>query len=549
MELFNLLEVTLPYFEKLHEIDLDFIGKFIGILVGATGVGVGIILFSLILKLVVLPLDVFQRISMRKQNQKMKENQEEMEKLQKQYANDKDMYNQKVMEMYKKNGMSMFSSCLPMIVSMVIFFVAIGSFNSFSSYSNLENYNTLVKSYNKTLEVNIAELNEDNLTYYIETESVQDENGVTTYKPTGTVKYTVKTADYSKQGDEKKYFYYTYLYAADMNAGEIVSVDNAGVISYKVDEEKVTFAKISELIKKAKNKSYFIDADQVLSDKELEKEIYSYAEYTSRQSEIDQINEELKAETLTAEAKAELEARKVKIEKERSNAAVREYFVEGAQRAVKVTYDKKVKNNTDFFWIKNIWVTDAVYKHPVLGYKEFSSSIVERRSCSCNSESKVKGIPAYTKDGYATITEELAAEKKDMNGYFVLIALSIGTILLQQFVSMRSQKEQQKYSTVDGQGAGQQKIMMVVMTGMFAVFSFMYSSAFSIYLIISNVFSLLSTLIINKLVDKSLEKKAEKAELEKYNRRFAGRAAATKTNGKVKKVKAYDADKANKKKK
>ena len=143
MELFNLLEVTLPYFEKLHEIDLDFIGKFIGILVGATGVGVGIILFSLILKLVVLPLDVFQRISMRKQNQKMKENQEEMEKLQKQYANDKDMYNQKVMEMYKKNGMSMFSSCLPMIFSMVIFFVAIGSFN-------VENIGTLSPSASKT---------------------------------------------------------------------------------------------------------------------------------------------------------------------------------------------------------------------------------------------------------------------------------------------------------------------------------------------------------------------------------------------------------------
>ena len=524
MELFNLLEVTLPYFEKLHEIDLDFIGKFIGILVGATGVGVGIILFSLILKLVVLPLDVFQRISMRKQNQKMKENQEEMEKLQKQYANDKDMYNQKVMEMYKKNGMSMFSSCLPMIVSMVIFFVAIGSFNSFSSYSNLENYNTLVK-------VHIAELNEDNLTYYIETESVQDENGVTTYKPTGTVKYTVKTADYSKQGDEKKYFYYTYLYAADMNAGEIVSVDNAGVISYKVDEEKVTFEKISELIKKAKNKSYFIDADQVLSDKELEKEIYSYAEYTSRQSEIDQINEELKAETLTAEAKAELEARKAKIEKERSNAAVREYFVEGAQRAVKVTYDKKVKNDTDFFWIKNIWVTDAVYKHPVLGYKEFSSSIVERRSCSCNSESKVKGIPAYTKDGYATITEELATEKKDMNGYFVLIALSIGTILLQQFVSMRSQKEQQKYSSVDGQGASQQKMMLVIMTIMFAVFSFMYSSAFSIYLVVSNLFSLFSMLVINKLVDISAERKAAKAAgTGKGNKVLSGRAAAINRN-------------------
>ena len=85
--------------------------------------------------------------------------------------------------------------------------------------------------------------------------------------------------------------------------------------------------------------------------------------------------------------------------------------------------------------------------------------------------------------------------------------MSIGTILLQQFVSMRSQKEQQKYSTVDGQGASQQKTTMIMMTVMFAIFSFMYSSAFAIYLSMSNFLSLISTIIINKLVDMRQEKK------------------------------------------
>jgi membrane protein insertase Oxa1/YidC/SpoIIIJ len=95
--------------------------------------------------------------------------------------------------------------------------------------------------------------------------------------------------------------------------------------------------------------------------------------------------------------------------------------------------------------------------------------------------------------------------------------LSIGTILLQQVISMRSQKEQQKYSSVDGQGATQQKTMLVVMTIMFAVFSFMYSSAFSIYMIMSNVLSLFSTLLINKIVDTVEAKKEEKALLKKYD--------------------------------
>ena len=74
---------------------------------------------------------------------------------------------------------------------------------------------------------------------------------------------------------------------------------------------------------------------------------------------------------------------------------------------------------------------------------------------------------------------------------------------------MRAQKEQQKYSSVDGQGASQQKMMLVMMTGMFAVFSFMYSSAFSTYLVVSNVFSMLSMFVINKFVDTKEKKNAE----------------------------------------
>jgi membrane protein insertase Oxa1/YidC/SpoIIIJ len=91
---------------------------------------------------------------------------------------------------------------------------------------------------------------------------------------------------------------------------------------------------------------------------------------------------------------------------------------------------------------------------------------------------------------------------------------------------MRSQKEQQKYSSVDGQGASQQKMMMIIMTGMFAVFSFMYSSAFSIYMIMSNVLSLISTLIINKIVDVREQKKADREVQAKYDKRFRATNAA-----------------------
>ena len=160
MELLNLLGVSINIFTETYTVDINFIGKFIGILCGAVGVGFGIIIFSLILKVITLPFDVMQRITARKQNIKMKEQQARMEKLQKQYANDKETYNQKVMEMYKENGMSMFSSCLPMILSMVIFFIAIAAFNSYSAYANVENYNQLVSAYNKALLVKVSDVDD-----------------------------------------------------------------------------------------------------------------------------------------------------------------------------------------------------------------------------------------------------------------------------------------------------------------------------------------------------------------------------------------------------
>jgi membrane protein insertase Oxa1/YidC/SpoIIIJ len=200
--------------------------------------------------------------------------------------------------------------------------------------------------------------------------------------------------------------------------------------------------------------------------------------------------------------------------------ALQAFFRDKAQTAVTKAYDSQVSENMSFLWIKNIWATDASYKHPVLEYKEFSQE-VSREEFSVNGDKKSLSdisyyTNAYKSENYDTITAKLDYAKDAANGYFILIVLSIGTILLQQFIMMRSQKEQQKYSTVDGQGASQQKMTMVIMTAMFAIFSFMYSSAFSIYMIVSNVFSMISTIIINKVVDAVAAKKEEAAFRAKY---------------------------------
>ena len=75
----------------------DFFASIIYWLVGIVGVVGGVVLFTLLLKLVTFPFDYVSRASMRKNSVKMEEMRPELEKLQKQYADNKDLYNQKMM--------------------------------------------------------------------------------------------------------------------------------------------------------------------------------------------------------------------------------------------------------------------------------------------------------------------------------------------------------------------------------------------------------------------------------------------------------------------
>ena len=113
---------------------------------------------------------------------------------------------------------------------------------------------------------------------------------------------------------------------------------------------------------------------------------------------------------------------------------------------------------------------------------------------------------SYEED-YNEVTFNLDSEKNTYNGYFVLIVLAIGLMFLQQFVMMRSQKDANELSSLDGSAAKTNKYMMIIMPIMFGVFSFFYSAAFSIYMITNTLYGLISTLIINKITTVRFEKK------------------------------------------
>ena len=145
----------------------------------SSSIVVGIVLFTLILKLITLPFDFFSRSSMRRNSLKMEEMRPELEKLQKQYANDKALYNQKMMALYKKNGYSMFGSCLPTILTLVIFIIALNGFTKFSQYQNRQYFYEMSNAFNNVVYAGVAvdekDENDEPLVYRTKTGKVMVE--------------------------------------------------------------------------------------------------------------------------------------------------------------------------------------------------------------------------------------------------------------------------------------------------------------------------------------------------------------------------------------
>lgn len=115
----------------------NIIGKFILVLYNAIGnFGWTVVVFTIILKVVLSPLDIWQKVSQRKQTRSMARLQPKMQKLQAQYANKPDILKQKQAELYRTEKVSMFGMCLPTIITMVVFFVVFSGFNAMVRYQN-----------------------------------------------------------------------------------------------------------------------------------------------------------------------------------------------------------------------------------------------------------------------------------------------------------------------------------------------------------------------------------------------------------------------------
>lgn len=116
---------------------------------GIGNFGWTVVVFTLLLRIILMPFDIWQKVGMRNQKAKMDALRPQLERLQKQYANRPDILRQKQYELQKSAHINMFSSCLPMIFTLVIFYVV---FQGFRQYIVQYNQDQILKLYDVYLE-------------------------------------------------------------------------------------------------------------------------------------------------------------------------------------------------------------------------------------------------------------------------------------------------------------------------------------------------------------------------------------------------------------
>lgn len=102
----------ISFFANLFGYVLNFLYGFVG------NYGWAIILFSIIVKIIMLPISINQQKTMKK-SQKIND---EMKQIQFKYKNDPEKLNQEVMALYKREKLSPFSGCFSAIIQIILLF-------------------------------------------------------------------------------------------------------------------------------------------------------------------------------------------------------------------------------------------------------------------------------------------------------------------------------------------------------------------------------------------------------------------------------------------
>lgn len=328
-----------------------------------------------------------------------------LKEIDRRYGENTPRANEEKQKLYKKQGTGGLSMCLPMIISMVVFFVMFGGLRTYSTYSSVTNFQALSGTY-----------------------------------------YDAYYAAVKEDGGEE----YTFLHD-----------------------------KIYGLLEESLKADFETDVNFLRNN-------YTEGNVNAYITGINYLHETYRDKDFASYDAVSLES-------------VTQYYED---------------NHESWLWLQNVWQPDTW------------ASIMPKYDDSSNGFSSTVDMSAFGSDqgrGHydairnAVLKTGSRGDQGSWNGLMILPILSIALSFLSIFVSQKMDKrikKGEKPVEENSQQAASNKMMMFMMPLMMAVFGFMYTGAFAIYMVCSYALSLFSTLVLSVPVDNMVKKSLAKIEAE-----------------------------------
>jgi len=475
---------------------------------GIGSIGVGIILLTLCLKVVLLPIDFWQKLSSRKMTAQQAVMQPELEEIKKKYGNNQAIMQQKQAELYKKYNVSPANSCLVMllylVVTMLVFFTLFSGLGNISRTQINYEYYTIEQTYRQTYEEKQAEPNVVELSQNAAAEKYDEiKQGFITIKniwrPDNWSSVFPKATEFLKSTNTN-FKAYTYTYEPENT-------------ELSQPAKKVTYI-------------YLSTNAQVFEDTNGNKYVEPYVDLNGNIYAIFDISA-----TATNPASFTIKAQDGDITY--NNVIYSSMFKVYSNTDLGISYFYQTQNEAQTYKFEEnthimpyivdntIYATTGSQTEVVINGKTYAvdyskteddliaTFTAEQKEKNYALSSGTEAMNQFIAD-FEVVTKAINDKYEGQwNGFLILIILAGAiTFLSSYFANLGVKTKDKKGNQV--KGAKPKPTMGIIMAFIMIFFTFSYTSAFAIYIIansiISTIFTYLSNLVLNKIETKKEQK-------------------------------------------
>lgn len=418
---------------------------------GMAGIGfyaLRIILLTVCLKIILFPLDLFQRYKMRKNQLVTMRIKPQLEKLEKAYGSNPKVLQQKQAELNKREGMSYLSSCLPMIVTMVVFIWLWTALQTTAQYKQFDNYLGIYDVYESAYTTAVGS------EYYD-----ADSDGIKgAYAEAFRVRYKDAFGEtYAEEGDVRAAKDAAYAIANDVDCPE------KGTAYYALYTENYS--------------KWFAESFEDMSG------VYDTARAIELAAEAGK-NSAVSVSLQYCKTVAQ-------------NDVYDYYFNEGA-------YEGKGYARDSFLWIKDIWQPDTPWANSLAPTQSAFLTAIGSYGTDPARSGMAEADLEKTVGAYSTVMARVIDEGEyGVNGLLILPVLAVLLNVLMQIITRRQQKKSGQ-DMAAGQNAGCMKAMVFVMPVIMGFFAIQYCAAFTLYMVTNSAMSLILNIISTQISKKMI---------------------------------------------